>query len=77
MKFKVLRNKQHSDIFGEIYYCDQFGYKVINSKIPWIVNIQGIQTMEQLKQRWDLDFERVLINQLDNYELVEVELKFV
>lgn len=75
MQFKVLRHKQHPELFGYVDSVAIGEYEVVHGTVPNLLLITA--TMEGLKNYWLKHNKEIIVQQLEDYDLVTVEVKII
>jgi hypothetical protein len=78
MKFKTLKHKTFPDTFGqviEVFDSSDRTYEIADSEIPYLQPLTA--TMEMSISYWTKLDQKIVLEQLNGYEMVEVEVNVV
>lgn len=73
MTFKVLKHKTLPDTFGVFRGGDPLYYEIFYGQIPELLSVDA--SMDNLITYWKNLGQETVIEQLNDYDLIEVELK--
>lgn len=71
MKFKTLKHKELPDTYGYIEKLEDY-YEILTGDTPALYPMSS--TMEEMSKYWEHLHETALLEQLKDYDFIEVEL---